>query len=216
MEVLEVEWLGLRGYRDVHSYQQRCVEERLAGRIADRLLLVEHPPVFTLGRRRGAMDNVLTPGEAEVIQVERGGDVTWHGPGQLVGYPIISLREHEGERDLHQVLRRLESAMIEVLSLCGLEGGRRPKYTGVWVNDRKLVSLGIAVKQWTTYHGFALNVECDLSWFGRINPCGLESDVMGSIKSLGGDVPPPEQLRAAVVDAVGHALGRQPRWTATD
>ena len=162
---LVVRELGRVDYLEALALQRRLVEQRARGEIADTLLLLEHPPVFTLGRRRDAAANVLDPGDAPVVEVERGGDVTWHGPGQLVGYPILAL--DEGERDLHQVLRRLEAALIAVLAACGLEGGRREGYTGVWCGGAKVASLGIAVRSWVTYHGFALNVDCDLGMTGR-------------------------------------------------
>lgn len=198
--------LGTRDYSDCLALQRDLVDARIAGAIPDTLLLVEHPPVFTLGRRRGAAQNVLLAGDTPVVEVERGGDVTWHGPGQLVGYPIFQLGE--GEQDLHLVLRRLEGALIAVLAECGVPAGRRERYTGVWASGRKLVSLGIAVRGWVTSHGFALNVDPDLAWFERINPCGLRSDVMGSIVSLGGRVPPAAQLKQIVAAEVARAFGR--------
>lgn len=206
---LEVEWLGRVDYETALALQHRYVDERLAGERGDTLLLVEHEPVFTLGRKRTALANVLDAGDVPVVQVERGGDVTWHGHGQLVGYPIILLDEAEGERDLHWVLRQLEEAVIAVLATCGLQAERKPRYTGVWCQGKKLASLGVAVRGWVTYHGFAINVSPDLSWFRRINPCGLESNIMGSVASLGGTVPPAEMLRAEVASAVAAAMGRR-------
>jgi len=182
------------------------VTMRQRGEGEDTLLLLEHPDVFTLGRRRTSQDNVLMPGDTPVVQVERGGDVTWHGPGQLVGYPILAL--HDEERDIHGVLRRLEDAMIAVLARCDLEGVRRDRFTGVWCEGRKLVSLGVAVRDWVTFHGFALNVNCSLDGFRRINPCGLESGVMGSVEALGGTVPSPEVLMDWAASEVAKAFER--------
>ncbi len=179
-------------YEAALALQHELVAMRQRGEGEDTLLLLEHPNVFTLGRRRTSEQNVLLPGDIPVVQVERGGDVTWHGPGQLVGYPILALDDEE--RDIHAVLRRLEDAMIAVLGRCGLQAGRREKFTGVWCQGRKLVSLGVAVREWVTFHGFAINVDCGLDGFARINPCGLESQVMGSIESLGGSVPSPDEL----------------------
>jgi len=193
-------------YVEALELQRALVEDRRQDRIPDTLLLVEHPPVFTLGRRRGAMANVIHAGDTPVVEVERGGDVTWHGPGQLVGYPIFALAE--AEQDLHLVLRRLEDALINVIESCGLPAGRRPDYTGVFSGQHKLVSLGIAVKGWVTYHGFALNVDPDLQWFHRINPCGMASEVMGSLTSLGATIPDTERLKERVVSAVLEAFGR--------
>lgn len=215
---MEVRDLGRAPYEAILALQHRLVAARQAGAIPDTLLLVEHPPVITLGRRRESAAHVLAPGDTPVVQVERGGDVTWHGPGQLVGYPIVHLREHE--RDVHQLLRGLEQAFIEVLGALGLDAARRPGHTGVWASAigaeggtserKKLVSLGVAVHGWVTFHGFALNVDCDLTAFSRIQPCGLGAEVMGSLASLGADVPPPPALRRAVADAVARALGRRP------
>ncbi|MCA9514074.1 MAG: lipoyl(octanoyl) transferase LipB [Myxococcales bacterium] len=204
--------LGTASYEAVLAAQRRLVALRARDRDApDRLLLVEHPPTITLGRRRTSGDNVVAAGDTPVVQVERGGDVTWHGPGQLVGYPIFALREGP-ERDLHGVLRRLEDALIAVLrDGVGLDADRRPGFTGVWCRGRKLVSIGVAVSQWVTFHGFALNVDPDLAEFQRINPCGLEAGVMGSIRSLGARVPARAELIAAIVAAVGDAFERAPR-----
>ena len=206
---LVVEWLGRRDYAETLSLQRALVDERIEGRRPDTLLLVEHESVFTLGRQRTAAANVLAAGDTPVVQVERGGDVTWHGPGQLVGYPIVMLDEARGERDVHKVLRQLEEAVITALAKCGLSAERKPKYTGVWCEGKKLASLGVAVRSWVTFHGFAINVEPDLSWFRRINPCGLESDVMGSIASLGGAVQEPSRFRQEVAQAVAANLGRR-------
>lgn len=201
--------LGVVPYPEALELQHRLVAERKAGAIPDTLLLLEHPPVFTLGRRRSAAANVLFPGDTPVVQVERGGDVTWHGPGQLVGYPIVLLQP--GEQDLHLVLRRLEDALIGLLADCGLpDAGRKEGHTGVWCRGRKLGSLGVAVSGWVTYHGFALNLDCDLAWFRRINPCGLDADVMASVASLGGTVPPPDVLRHLAHAHVARAFDRSP------
>ncbi len=185
--------LGLAPYEEVLALQHRLVADR-PDADHDTLIFVEHPAVITLGRRRSSEDNIVAAAGTPVVRVERGGDVTWHGPGQLVGYPILALAEHE--RDVHLVLRHLEDVFIAVLAAYGLDATRRPGHTGVWVGDRKLVSLGIAVHGWVTFHGFALNVDCDLAEFARINPCGLDARVMGSLVALGVMVPR-GQARAA-------------------
>lgn len=216
--VLEVRDLGRAPYEAALALQHQLVAERQAGAIPDTLLLVEHPPVITLGRGRASTAHVLAPGDTPVVQVERGGDATWHGPGQLVGYPIVLLGERE--RDVHLFLRRLEQAFIDLLIGLGLDALRRPGHTGVWARARaadpgppsepkKLVSLGVAVHGWVTFHGFALNVDCELDAFTRIQPCGLEARVMGSLASLGAAVPPPAALREAVAAAIAAALGRR-------
>ncbi|MGM0574404.1 MAG: lipoyl(octanoyl) transferase LipB [Myxococcota bacterium] len=204
--VLRVRDLGVLDYEAALALQRELAEARAEDRIDDTLLLVEHPPVFTLGRRRGAQANVLATGDTPVVEVERGGDVTWHGPGQLVGYPILKLGEDE--RDLHLVLRRLEEALIAVLAACGLSGERKEGHTGVWCRGVKVASLGVAVRRWVTFHGFALNVDPDLGWFRRINPCGLSAGVMGSIASLGGRVPPLDELKALAAREVARAFER--------
>lgn len=212
--VLTVRDLGRMSYDATLALQHELVAARRDGGIGDTLLLVEHPPVITLGRRKDALGHVIAPGDTPVIQVERGGDVTWHGPGQLVGYPILALGETE--RDVHAVLRALEDAFIGLLVGLGLDAVRRPGHTGVWVAPpapgvdapslRKLVSLGIAVHGWVTFHGFALNVDCDLAEFARIQPCGLAASVMGSLASCG--VAAPADLRARVARAVAAAFDR--------
>ncbi|MBD88990.1 MAG: octanoyltransferase [Deltaproteobacteria bacterium] len=206
MRALHVRREGTLEYEAALALQHELVAMRQRGEGQDTLLLLEHPNVFTLGRRRTSEQNVLMPGDIPVVQVERGGDVTWHGPGQLVGYPILALEEEE--RDIHAVLRRLEDAMIAVLGRCGLQAGRREKFTGVWCQGRKLVSLGVAVREWVTFHGFAINVDCGLDGFARINPCGLESQVMGSVESLGGTVPSPDELMEWAAIEVAAAFER--------
>jgi lipoate-protein ligase B len=150
----------------------------------DLLLLVEHEPVVTLGRGARASSLPLAPAELErrgvaVAEVERGGDVTYHGPGQLVGYPILQLREHR--EDLHWYLRQLEAALIRALAGLGIAAERNPGLTGVWTQGRKIASLGIHVKQWVTFHGFALNVSTELQGFDLIVPCGIQGVVMTSV-----------------------------------
>ncbi|MEZ4266923.1 MAG: lipoyl(octanoyl) transferase LipB [Myxococcota bacterium] len=208
---LKVRDLGLCGYEEALAIQQALVAARQRGEGVDTLLFVEHPPVFTVGRRRTARANVLEAGDTPVVEVSRGGDVTWHGPGQLVGYPILALAPDE--RDLHRTLRRLEDAIIaalaDVLGAAGRRARRREGYTGVWCDEKKIASLGVAVQGWVTFHGFALNVDPDLAWFQRINPCGLESQVMGSLASLGAPIPPAADLRQHLAAAVAHAFERE-------
>ncbi len=181
---LHVDDLGRLDYRAAWARQLALVDERKTGAGADRVLVVEHPHVFTLGRAQKAVANVLAPGEVEVIEIERGGDVTYHGPGQLVAYPIVALGD--GERDLHRFLRNLEEAVIRTCATFGLATDRQPGATGVWCTDRagarkKLCSIGIACRRWVTFHGLALNVATDLTYFQRINPCGFASSVMTSM-----------------------------------
>jgi lipoyl(octanoyl) transferase len=183
--LLEVVDLGHRRYDETLTLQRDLRLARLDGTLPhDLLLLVEHPPVYTLGRGTQAT-SLPHPAEslrqlgAEVVEIERGGDVTWHGPGQLVGYPIIHLSRHR--EDLHWYLRTLEGALIAALANLDLVGERVAGQTGVWVGGRKIASMGIHVKQWVTLHGFALNVHPDLSWFQRIIPCGIAGVEMTSV-----------------------------------
>jgi lipoate-protein ligase B len=158
------------------------VAERQAGTIPDTLILVEHPDTITLGRS-ARKDNIVDAGDVPVFAIERGGDVTYHGPGQLVAYPIFHLRE--GERDLHRYLRGLEEVTIRTLVDFGVVGTRRPGLTGVWTSEetapRKLASIGVAVRKWVTLHGLALNVNTDLARFAAIHPCGFDAGVMTSM-----------------------------------
>jgi lipoate-protein ligase B len=177
---LQVVQAGLVPYREALAWQRALAQARIAGQLEhDVLLLLEHPAVVTLGRTARPA-HVLRPEGVEVLEVERGGDVTFHGPGQLVGYPIIDLSGHR--RDLHWYLRALEQALIAALTELGIRGARNPGYTGVWARGRKIASIGVHVRQWVTWHGFALNVTTDLAAFERIVPCGIPGVVMTSLE----------------------------------
>jgi len=208
--------LGRREYGEVLELQRELCRARVAGELTeDVLLLVEHEPVVTLGRGTRASSLPLAPEELKhrgvsVVEVERGGDVTYHGPGQLVGYPILDLREHR--QDLHWYLRTLEDVLITAMDRMGIEASRNPGLTGVWTAGRKLASIGIHVKQWVTFHGFALNVSTDLAGFDLIVPCGIDRVVMTSVaeellradhQSLW------EETREAVLDGMRACLGYQ-------
>ena len=205
--------LGTAPYREVWARQLALVEQRQRGEAPDTLLLVEHPHVFTLGRRRDAAANVLMPGDVEVIEIERGGDVTYHGPGQIVAYPIVLLGE--GERDLHRFLRNLEDAVIATCGQFGLATDREPGKTGVWMTSsgarRKLCSIGIACRKWVTFHGLALNVTTDLGYFRRINPCGFESSVMTSMAEQLDERLDIAAVRSTLAEELGRTLGRTDR-----
>ncbi|HVC43944.1 MAG TPA: lipoyl(octanoyl) transferase LipB [Candidatus Binataceae bacterium] len=185
---LNIARLGVVDYADALALQQAMVAARLANAIGDTLVLLEHPHVFTLGR--GADASFITrhvPGVA-VHRVSRGGQVTYHGPGQLIGYPIIKL---EGaERDVLRYLRKIEQAIIDALAHFDIAAGRRDGMTGVWtsgvwMNPRKLASIGVGIRRWVTLHGFALNVATDLAWFDTIVPCGIDGCQMTSMAALG-------------------------------
>jgi lipoyl(octanoyl) transferase len=200
--------LGRRGYEQTRADQLELVAQRQRDEVPDTLLLVEHPHVFTLGRSRAAVANVVAPGDVPVIEIERGGDVTYHGPGQIVAYPIVLLRD--GERDLHKFLRNLEEAVIQTCARFGLVADRELGKTGVWTGTderKKLCSMGIACRKWVTFHGLALNVTTDLAYFHRINPCGFDSGVMRSLASY-----VPVELAAvkvALAEELGVALARR-------
>jgi len=189
----------------------------------DLLLLVEHDPVITLGRGTRAASlphspDALRRAGFEVAEVERGGDVTVHEPGQLVGYPILDLRDHRP--DLHWYLRQLEQVLIEALGTLGIPAERRAGLTGVWTGNRKIASLGIHVKQWITFHGFALNVVNDLRGFQLVVPCGIAGVAMTSVareRPAGHDAGTTwEETRTAVVAAFGRVFGRDPRPAGRD
>ena len=170
---------GLVPYGDALAWQRALAQARIDGRLAnDVLLLLEHPAVVTLGRASHAA-HVLRREGIDIFEIERGGDVTFHGPGQLVGYPILDLTGHR--RDLHWYLRTLEHALIIALAELGIPASRNPPHTGVWTANRKVASIGIHVKQWVTWHGFALNVTTDLTQFERIVPCGIPGVAMTSV-----------------------------------
>jgi lipoyl(octanoyl) transferase len=178
-ESLQIRRMGLVPYALAHALQVKLLRECALSDGRDTLLLLEHPPVITLGRGTDR-SNLLHGTGIPVVEVERGGDVTLHGPGQLVGYLI---RRLEGpERDLHRHLRLLEEILIQALLSFGLAAQRRPGATGVWIRDRKIASIGVACRAWCTWHGFALNVANDLGLFAAIRPCGFSASVMTSVE----------------------------------
>ncbi|MFL5468209.1 MAG: lipoyl(octanoyl) transferase LipB [Gemmatimonadaceae bacterium] len=177
--------LGRMGYGEALELQRSIARDRISGTIPqDVLLLLEHPPVVTLGRGAKEKHLVASPEflqskGVELFEVERGGDVTFHGPGQLVGYPIIDLKRHR--QDLHWYLRTIEQALINTLEDYGIPGERNTAYTGVWTRGKKIASIGVHARDWVTWHGFALNVTTDLSYFDLIIPCGIDGVVMTSV-----------------------------------
>jgi lipoyl(octanoyl) transferase len=179
--------LGRIDYARALDLQQRLVADRKQGAIADQLLLLEHPHVITMGRN-GQLANLLASGEIleragiSFFPTDRGGDVTYHGPGQLVGYPILDLREWK--RDVGAYVRAIEQTIIDTLAEYGIAAGRIPKLTGVWVDGRKIAAIGVHISRWVTSHGFALNVSTDLAYFQYIVPCGLTKPVT-SMAALG-------------------------------
>jgi lipoyl(octanoyl) transferase len=206
--VLDVVQAGVVPYAEALEWQRSLAQARIDGRLVnDLLLLLEHPAVVTLGRNSDAA-HLLRRDGVEVFETERGGDVTFHGPGQLVGYPIIDLSRHKP--DLHWYLRTLEQALIEALAGLGIPAERNPGYTGVWTRggSRKIASIGIHVKQWVTWHGFALNVTTDLSQFGRIVPCGIPGVQMTSVEREQGAGSREQELWVQSIQAVIRGFER--------
>ena len=186
MAMLLYQNLGCLDYLSALKLQEVLVARKHREHFPDILLYVEHPHVYTLGR--GGKDaNVLAPQDVPVIRTSRGGDVTYHGPGQLVVYPIIDLRS-KLRKDVHRYVRNLELSAIQTLKDFCLEGTRRPPYTGIWIGDKKVAAIGVAVRRCITFHGLALNVNPNLSYFTRIIPCGLDwADVTSMARELGTD-----------------------------
>ena len=186
---LDVRRLGRVPYTEALALQRSLVEDRRAGRIGDTLLLLEHPHVLTLGvRGDGGRSHILATDEAlasrgiEVHETGRGGDITYHGPGQLVGYPIVDL--NPDRRDVHRYVRDLETVLIRTAADYGIEAGRVEGLTGVWVGDDKLAAIGVRIARWITSHGFALNVSTDLDQFNLIVPCGISDRGVTSLARL--------------------------------
>jgi lipoate-protein ligase B len=210
--------LGPRGYEETLALQRTIAHARISGAIAeDVLLLVEHPPVVTLGRASKGQHLLASPAllaarGVELFEVDRGGDVTFHGPGQLVGYPIVDLKRHR--QDLHWYLRQLEEVLIRGVAPFGIAAERKPGKTGVWTagGTRKLASIGVHARDWVTWHGFALNVTTDLSFFDLMVPCGIADVEMTSIahelNATGADaIELGSRTRTAVAGAFGALFG---------
>jgi len=204
-ELLHID-LGQCNYRDTLDFQHRLLE-RVQGCDDDTayLILVEHvPAVITLGRRARA-EHILATDGVELVESRRGGDVTWHGPGQLVAYPIVRLTRRR--RTMHGYVRNLEDAIIALLAKFDLAGGRQDGQIGVWVDGRKIAAIGVAVSRWVTYHGLSLNVSADMRGFDAIVPCGIQGASVTSISQLLGRDVPISQVKGMLIDALGEALG---------
>jgi lipoate-protein ligase B len=200
--LLDVVHWGRTSYRDAHRRQQELVAQRLAGEIGDTLLLTEHDAVITLGRGTPEEEReAIRSGPIECVEVERGGEATWHGPGQLVAYPILLLEPER--RDLHRYLRDLEQVVIDVLAEFAVAAGRRDGLTGVWVGERKICSIGVAVRRWCTWHGLALNLVTDAQAWSGFRPCGMSPDVMIALDQIARPAP----RRAAVEESLARHFG---------
>ena len=212
--------LGERSYAEVLAFQREAAARRISGEIdQDLLILVQHPPVVTLGRKQA--DNKLPVTEEflrsrgiELFEVERGGGVTFHGPGQLVGYPIFNLQRHR--LDLHWYLRQVEEALIRTLGDFGIPGERNTGFTGVWTGGRKIASIGVHARSWVTWHGFALNVATDLTYFNLMTPCGIDGVVMTSMNTeISGPPPGVDRVAAAAASQFADVFGLTTRVVET-
>ena len=210
---LRVRDLGTLDYQSALDLQRELVEQRKRGEIPDQLLLLEHPDVITLGaKNRGDRAHVLESDAAlagkgiALFETGRGGDVTYHGPGQLVGYPIIDLKPDRC--DVHRYVRDLEEVLIRAVSDFGIEAGRSEGLTGIWVGREKLAAIGVRISRWITSHGFALNVATDLSRFGLIVPCGIADKGVTSMAALLGRPLPMDEVRKTVASRFAEIFGR--------
>ena len=210
---LVIRRLGLVPYVEAWELQKRMLAARIAGEAPDTLLLLEHPPVYTLGRNSQAehilvSDQELARRGVSVERIERGGEVTYHGPGQLVAYPIIKL--DGAERSVAGMVDNLEQAIIDTLGDYDIRGERLPDQRGVWARGCKIASVGLAVKRWVVMHGMALNVAMDLSYFTLINPCGHPETVMTSMEQLLGQAPPLDEVGTVFATHFARIFGRTP------
>jgi lipoyl(octanoyl) transferase len=212
---LEVRRLGRVSYGEALSLQRRLVEDRRAGRVGDVLLLLEHPPVITVGVRGATTTpHILASPEAldargiEVFEAGRGGDVTYHGPGQLVGYPIIDL--NPDRRDVHQYVRDLEEVMIRVCAGYGLTADRVKGFSGAWIGDEKIGAIGVRISRWVTSHGFAFNVSTNIEFFNLIVPCGIADKGVTSLAAQLGEAPAMTDVEDRFVEHFAAVFDRAP------
>lgn len=212
--VVQVVKMGRVDYEAAWRLQKAVVAAKRAGSFPDTLLLLEHPPVYTMGRRRVTGHLLVPRAQLEweglrVYEIERGGDITFHGPGQLVGYPILNLQNFR--RDINLYLRRLEEVLIETLRRFNIAADRQAGLTGAWVGDTKLAAIGIHVQGWVTMHGFALNVNTDLAYFDRIIPCGIRDKRVGSMAQWLGDSVRVETVADTLIECFGRTFGVIPQ-----
>jgi lipoyl(octanoyl) transferase len=212
-------WLGTVGYAEAWALQREVALARRREELSeDAVLLLEHPPVYTMGRQGearhlGAGPAALAAAGAEFVEVDRGGSVTFHGPGQLVAYPIVRLSRifpipgHAAHGDVDRYLRALEASLIATAAEYGVPVTRRPPWTGVWSKDRKLGAIGVKLAGGVTSHGVALNVATDLSWFDRITPCGIEGAGVGSLETLGAPGHTPAEVAPVLAAALATSFG---------
>lgn len=208
--ILRIQDIGFQSYRPVWNYQRYLHNLRVAGKIPDTLILVEHPPVYTIGKNGSELHVVASQEEIrkkriEVVHVDRGGDVTYHGPGQLVGYPVFDLHQHR--QSVSWYMRTLEAVFIEVLKNWDISASRHPDYTGVWVGEAKIVALGVRISRWVTMHGFALNVNTDLRFYDGIIPCGIFHRGVTSMQEILGMPVSLQEVKRAVTEQFLKTFG---------
>jgi lipoyl(octanoyl) transferase len=215
MRQLEVRRLGLVPYADGLELQRGLVEDRKADRIPDTLLLLQHPHVLTIGVKKDGRSHILAPQDrlsalgVDVFETGRGGDVTYHGPGQLVGYPIIDL--NPDRRDVHRYVRDLEEVMIRVCATYGLAADRVKGFSGAWIGDEKIGAIGVRISRWITSHGFAFNVTTDINFFNLIVPCGIADRGVTSLAARLGHAPAMSEVEDRFVDHFAAVFDRQAR-----
>ena len=186
--------LGLSDYHDTWKLQKKLQSKRILGEIEDHLLLVEHPPVFTLGKNASKQHIINNSEDVSIIQTDRGGNITFHGPGQLVGYPILDLNHYK--RSITWYMRELEQLIIDVLGEYDIKASRKKGLTGTWVKDKKIAALGVRISRWVTMHGFSLNINPDLNFYKNIIPCGIkEYGVTSMAKIMGNEVPSMDEIK---------------------
>jgi lipoyl(octanoyl) transferase len=213
MKPLQVRRLGLVPYAEGLEIQRQLVEERKADRIPDTLLLLQHPHVLTIGVKKDGREHILASPErlaslgVDVFETGRGGDVTYHGPGQLVGYPIIDL--NPDRRDVHHYVRDIEEVMIRVCADYGLTAGRVKGFSGAWIGDEKIGAIGVRISRWVTSHGFAFNVTTDIQFFDLIVPCGIADKGVTSLKSKLGHAPAMPEVEDRFVRHFESVFARQ-------
>ncbi|MFH1905728.1 MAG: lipoyl(octanoyl) transferase LipB [bacterium] len=204
--------IGLKDYMEAYSLQKKILAERIKNKIPDTLILTEHPPTFTIGRK-GGRGNILVSNEVlkkngiKVYEVDRGGGITYHGPGQIVGYPIINLAEWN--KDIHLYLRSLEEVIIRFLSHFKITAGRINGYTGVWIGNEKIAAIGIGVSKWTTFHGFCININPNKNHFKMINPCGIRDKKVTSLCELTEKQTNMPKAKQVLVTEFGNCFNRR-------
>lgn len=202
--------LGRTDYVDTWRLQRQLVSDRAANKIPDTLLITEHDPVITKGRGTDAANLLVSPEKLQemgvaLFEVERGGDITFHGPGQLVAYPIISLSSRD--KDAHKYLRELEQVVIDTLANLGLTGTTKQGLTGVWIGDTKVCAIGVGVSRWITYHGLALNLNTDMKYFKLITPCGITKYPVGSLAEIAGKPFHHDSVASSLINSIAKIFG---------